>query len=123
MNNNKKQSKAGEIATMTGIAAASVAAYLLLGPDGKKNRKTAEAWGNKMKKEVVDNMKKAKKLSGPVYHEIVDKVSKKYGNLKNIDKKDLAPVLSELRKSWDHIVKAKNSAVKIKPKTKTKAKK
>lgn len=40
------------------IAAAGVAAYMLFGPDGKKNRKVVRGWAVKMKGEIIEKFLK-----------------------------------------------------------------
>ena len=88
-----------------GVAALSAAAYLLFGPNGKKNRKVVKSWAVKMKGEIIEKFEEAKELTEPVYHEIIDKVQAKYAKLQNIDKKELNEVISEMKNSWKSIKK------------------
>ncbi len=54
--NVKKGGKMGKaLAVGAGVAAASAAAYLLLGPDGKKNRAKVKAFANKAKDAAMKN--------------------------------------------------------------------
>ena len=113
--NNKNVGKM--VAVGAGIAALSAAAYVLFGPEGKKNRKAIRGWAIKMKGEVIEKLEAAKEITEPVYHEIVNKVSEKYGKLKNVDAEELAKAVEDLRKQWKNIVrdakpKAKKKAVK-----------
>ncbi|MFA5228536.1 MAG: YtxH domain-containing protein [Candidatus Paceibacterota bacterium] len=101
----KKSSLGAAVGIGVGIAAATAAAYLLFGPDGKKNRKAISGWTIKMKGEIIEKFEKAKEVTEPIYHEIVDEVSKKYSKLKNIDKEDLEAVVDDLKNNWNKIVK------------------
>ncbi len=52
----KKGNKVGKaIAVGAGVAAAGAAAYMLLGPDGKKNRAKVKAFAKKVQKKVTSN--------------------------------------------------------------------
>lgn len=94
------------------IAAAGAAAYLLFGPDGKKNRKVVRGWAVKMKGEIIEKFEEAKDLTEPVYQGIVDKVSEKYGKLKNIDQGELKAMVGEMKKHWKTISKASKPKIK-----------
>lgn len=50
------------VAVGAGIAALSAAAYVLFGPEGKKNRKVIRGWAIKMKGEVIEKLENAKRL-------------------------------------------------------------
>lgn len=55
-NTMKKGNKVGKaIAVGAGVAAAGAAAYMLLGPDGKKNRAKVKAFAKKVQKKVTSN--------------------------------------------------------------------
>lgn len=105
------------VAVSAGIAAATIAATLLLGKNGKKNRKSLKDWSERMKEEVVDKAKDLKVVSGPIYEKIVDQVAKKYGNVQEISKNELVKEISLLKKEWVKMTKG------AKPKSKPKSKK
>lgn len=88
-----------------GVAALSAAAYVLFGPDGKKNRKIIRGWSVKMKGEIIEKFEKAKELTEPVYHEIIDNVQAKYAKLKDVDQAELVGVVNEIKKHWKTIKK------------------
>jgi hypothetical protein len=88
-----------------GIAAATAAAYVLFGPEGKKNRKIIKGWSVKMKGEIIEKFENAKELTEPVYHEIIDNVQAKYAKLKNVDQEDLTKVVTEIKKHWKTLKK------------------
>ncbi|MFA6515154.1 MAG: hypothetical protein WCT42_02730 [Candidatus Paceibacterota bacterium] len=88
-----------------GIAAATAAAYVLFGPEGKRNRKIIRGWSVKMKGEIIEKFENAKELTEPVYHEIIDNVQAKYAKLKNVDQEDLNKVVAEIKKHWNVLKK------------------
>ncbi len=116
----KKQTKGVSakqvIGVGVGVAALSAAAYLLFGPNGKKNRKTIKGWAVKMKGEIIEKFEEAKELTEPVYNEIIDKVQQKYSKIQNIDKEELQATIAEIKKNWKAIQKGNA------PKKATKAK-
>lgn len=100
----KKQSNLGKkVAIGAGVTALAVGAYLLLGPDGKKNRQKVTNWTDKMKKEVADKFKTMKNITEPIYHKVVDEVSAKYSKLKDINPKEISEVVANLKKQWKAI--------------------
>jgi len=101
----KVQTKKGNnvvkaIAIGATVAAGAAAAYLLLGKDGKKNRKAIKGWAIKMKGEIIEKFEQAKDLTEPVYDKIIDEVSAKYAKIKDIDQKDIANLVKEARQNW-----------------------
>ncbi len=102
------------------IAAMSAAAYLLFGPEGKKNRKVVRGWAVKMKGEIIEKFEEAKELTEPAYQAIIDEVQEKYAKAKGIDKAELAALVADIRKHWK--VMSKSAKPKIK-KAESKAKK
>lgn len=88
-----------------GIAALSAAAYVLFGPEGKKNRKVIRGWAVKMKGEIIEKFEEAKELTEPVYHEIIDKAQAKYAKMKNVDQAELTATINEIKKHWKAIKK------------------
>ncbi|MFA7000453.1 MAG: hypothetical protein WC241_05105 [Candidatus Paceibacterota bacterium] len=98
------------------VAALGAAAYILFGPNGKKNKKAIKGWAVKMKGEIIEKLEEAKEITEPVYHKIIDTVSAKYAKVKNIDQKDLESAIAEVKKHWKTMMKD------AKPKKKAKIK-
>ena len=99
-----------------GVAALSAAAYVLFGPDGKKNRKAIRSWSVKMKGEIIEKFENAKELTEPVYHKIVDEAKAKYAKLKNVDPAELEATVSEIKRHWKAIKKEAIGGKKAAPK-------
>lgn len=102
---NKKEKKGGLgtkaiLGIGAGVAALSAAAYVLFGPEGKKNRKIIRGWTVKMKGEIIEKFENVKELTEPVYNQIVDNIQAKYAKLKNVDQEELAKVVGEIKKHW-----------------------
>lgn len=103
------------VAIGAGVAALSVAAYMLFGPNGKKNQKALKGWAIKMKGEIIEKMEAVKDVTAPVYEKIVSEVAAKYAKLKHIDPKDLENEVATLKKHWKAMMKstAKKTVKKV----------
>lgn len=101
-----KSSVGKVVAIGAGVAALSVAAYMLFGPNGKKNQKALKGWAIKMKGEIIEKMEAVKDITAPVYEKIVSEVSAKYAKLKHIDPKDLENEVATLKKHWKAMMKS-----------------
>ncbi len=114
----KKQASKGITGAVVGgvasVAALSAAAYVLFGPDAKKNRKAIKGWAIKMKGEIIEKLEEAKDITEPVYHNIIDKVSAKYAKAKNIDQAELESLVTDVRKHWKTMTKSSKPKAKAK---------
>ncbi len=115
--NNKGLSGGEMVGIGATVAALGAAAYVLFGPEGKKNKKVIKGWAIKMKGEIIEKLEEAEEITEPVYHKIIDTVSSKYSKIKKIDPKDLEKVVSEAKSHWKTMMKD------TKPKKKAKVKK
>ncbi len=115
----KKGMSNGKKVAMAGAAAATVAgAYMLLGPDGKKNQKKAKLLMSKVEKEVKSKVKTAKNLSAPLYHKAVDAVMADYGKQYQEYGSEIKAVAKKLKGEWK-----KATTTNAKPRAKTTKKK
>lgn len=120
----KNSSKvAAAVGVGAGIAALSAAAYIMFGPDAKKNRKAIRGWAVKMKGEVIEKLEQAKEITEPIYHNIVEQVKAKYSKVKNIDAEELEAIVTDIKKHWKSLERDAKVAVKGKSKGKAKGKK
>lgn len=109
----KSSSNVGKaVAVGAGVAALSAVAYLLMGPNGKKNRKAVKAWTVKMKAEVAEKIEDMKEVTAPIYEKIVNQVADKYKKVKNIDSKDVEAEINSLKKHWKDMTKPAVKKVK-----------
>ncbi len=94
------------------LLAAAAGAYFLYGSkDAAKNRKKITGWALKVKGEVLEQIEKAKsEISEERYHEIIDKVERKYRALKEVENDELAEVVKDLKKHWKNIKKHVDTA-------------
>ena len=117
MQKKTSSSNAMKIAVI-GASLASIAAtaYFFFGPKGKKHRQHAKAWAIKMKGDVVEKLEQAKEITEPIYHEIIDSVSKDYATGKKATKAEIEEIAKDLKKHWSTISKlamdAKQKATK-----------
>lgn len=110
---NKKKSNVGKMIVVgAGVAALSAAAYLLYGPDGKKNKKIIRSWVLKMKGDIIEKFEEAKEVTEPLYHKIVDEISAKYMKTKGVSQEEVNKVVAELRKNWKAATKKSTKKTK-----------
>lgn len=96
----------------TVIAALAASAYFFFGPKGKKNRQYAKAWAIKMKGDVVEKFEKAREITEPVYHEIIDTVAKEYKKNKKAGQAEIDELANDLKKHWKALSKMASSGKK-----------
>jgi hypothetical protein len=88
------------------LAAAAAGAYFLYGSTkGPARRKALKSWTVKMKGDVMAEVENLKEISEDSYYSAIDKVSKKYEALKNIDTSELADTVKRLKGHWKDIKK------------------
>ncbi len=97
----KKMAIGASIAALT----AAAIAYLLVGPQGKKNRKILKGWVIKMKGDIVERLENVKDITEPVFNRIVDEVASKYEKIKNISPADLEEAVKEIKAQWKSLAK------------------
>ena len=102
------------------VAALGAAAYVLFGPEAKKNKKAIKGWAVKMKGEIIEKLEEAKEVSEPTYHKIIDSVHAKYSKIKKIDPKELELMVGDIKKHWKAIVKDYSPKKKVVVKAKSK---
>jgi len=105
MKKEEKKDGSGTKAVALGASLASLAAtaYFFLGPEGKKNQKYAKSWAIKMKGDVVEKLEKARQITQPAYHEIIDSVAAKNEKIMKASTKEIKELASELKKHWQVI--------------------
>ena len=107
---NSKAVKAAVIgASLAGVAAT---AYFFFGPKGKKHREHAKSWAIKMKGDVIEKLEQAKEITEPIYHEIIDSVSKEYAKEKRATQDEISAMAIDLKKHWKSISKLAIAAKK-----------
>ena len=100
MKKNKKISEGKKVAIGAGIAAvtlASAGAYYLLGPNKKAHQKKTHILMAKMEKELKSEIRKAKKLTMPLYHKAVDVIAENYSKQYKMHEKDIKAIAKKLR--------------------------
>jgi hypothetical protein len=110
-----ESSVGGKIAMGASVAALAVGAYMLFGPDAKKNQKKVKGWAIKMKGEIIEKFEEVKDVTEPVYNKVVDEISAKYMKAKGMNADEVGAVVKDLKKHWKTISKtAKKAPVKAK---------
>lgn len=94
-----------KLAIGAGAVAAGVGAYYLLGPNKKENQKKTKAVLGKIKKEVQEEIKKAKEVTVPLYHKAVDAISEKYSKEYKAHEKEIKAFAKKLKTGWKKVAK------------------
>jgi len=111
-------------ATAAGIAAIGAGAYYLFGPNAKTHQKKAKILMAKIKNEVAREVKKVKEVTPPLYHKVVDTVTKNYAKQYKLHEKDIKFIAGKLKDEWRDISgKAKRAVNQTKTKVKRVVKK
>ncbi len=88
------------------LAAAAVAGagyYFYGDKNAKKHRKAANKWVKDMKKDVVREAKKLKRMDQKAMARIVDKAAAMYEGVRSVDRKDLRAAAGELKRNWEMV--------------------
>lgn len=118
----------GNIKKIVGISAvvvaAAVAAYALMGENGKKNRAKMAVWAKRMKADVIAKLREMEVISEEKYRAVVDAVRAKYQAMRNLDPQEVALFALQLKKHWSAVKDDLKSAMpKSTKETKPKRKK
>ena len=98
---NKKKVALGVGLGLAAAGAALGAGYYFYGSKhAGGNRKKASKWASDFKAEVIKNAQKVQKLDERAYKVAVNEAMKAYGNIRSIDKRDLASLAQELKQNW-----------------------
>ena len=95
--------------TALGVSLAGIAAtaYFFLGPKGKKHQQHAKAWAIKMKGDVIEKLEKARDVTEPIYHNIIDVVAKNYEKSMKASHEEITSLANDLKKHWNTLSKSK----------------
>lgn len=100
------------IGTTIGLAAiAAAGAYFFGGKRGAKNRKKVQDWAEKMKEEVIEQMRHLKDINKETFERIVDETATKYRRATKVSAEEIRFAGSEIKKAWSHISEHVASAV------------
>ena len=105
--------KIGLGASIVALTATAII-YLLVGPQGKKNRKILKSWVIKMKGDIVEKLENAKEITQPIFNKIVDEVARKYEKVKNISPTDLTEAVKQIKAQWKSLTKESQDNTHVK---------
>jgi hypothetical protein len=106
-----RDSRVVELGVIGASLAGLAAGYFFLGPKGKKHQKQTKAWAIKMKGDVVEKLETARRVSEPVYQEIIDSVAAEYKKGRRASQEEVSALARDLKKHWK-IVSASARTVK-----------
>jgi len=101
----KKMSNGKKVAIGAGVAALGAGAFYLLGPNAKSHQKKVKALTEKMKKEIVGEVKKVKEMTPIIYQKAVDVISENYAKQYKLHEKDIKSFANKLKKEWKGVAK------------------
>lgn len=112
MQKNKKMSVGKKVAVGTGIAALGAGVFYLFGPKAKAHQKKAITLMSKIKKDVEREVKKAEKVTTPIYHKVVDTISSNYAKQYKIHEGDVKVLAKKLKNEWKEVNKVAQKTIK-----------
>ncbi len=95
--------KVGLAAAGAAAAAAAAGYYFYASENASGHRKLVSKWAGDLKRTVVREAKKVKKLNSVAIGKIVDEAAQAYHNVRSIDQKDVSRAAAELKKNWKNI--------------------
>ena len=91
---------------LAAVAAAGAAGYYFYGAkDAKKHRQATAKWATGLKKDVIREAKKLKKLDEAAMAIIVDEAAKAYKGMREVTPADLKAAVNELKGNWAQVRK------------------
>lgn len=108
-------------AAATALVAGTLA-YVLSGKRGAKNRKKLSQWTAKAKGEMLQGLRRLRRVDAESYMKVVDAVGRRYVRLTSAEKAEIKALASDFKKHWKVIgkrVAKKRRARKSAPKRRT----
>jgi hypothetical protein len=91
--------------TGLGLALAATAGAFLLYKKNPKVRRKTQVWAENMKREIKTTLSELKEVNQVNFKKTVDQVGERYSRMKEVNKGELAGLLSDLKESWGHFSK------------------
>ncbi|MHB8660703.1 MAG: hypothetical protein ACYC75_02055 [Minisyncoccota bacterium] len=104
-----KKTTKGKIAAGMAVGLAAVGALAATGyyfygsKHAKAHRKITAKWATDMKREVIRETKRLKKVSPREFEKIVDRVASTYRGFRSVNAADLKRATNELKSNWDMV--------------------
>lgn len=93
---------ANALRTGLGLAVAATAGAYFLYKKNPRFRQQANAWSKNMKKEIFNELGSLKNVNRESFNKVVDQVGGRFEKLKDVNKKELAGLVKDLKESWRH---------------------
>lgn len=87
---------------LTAAALTAAGAYLL---SSSSQRRRAKAWAMKARREVAKNLRVARRMSEAEYKRVVDRATKRYGALHNVNAREALQVAADMKAEWQRMRK------------------
>lgn len=104
---------AGKVAAIgAGIAAVGAGAYYLFGPQGRQHRGKTKAWMTEMEIEVEKRLRKAKRITGPLYQNTIDALAAAYSKQYKEHAGEINAFAKKLKGEWKNARRAARPVMK-----------
>jgi hypothetical protein len=100
------------LGTGFGVALAATAGAFLLYKKNPKVREKTQLWADKMKKDIKETLSKLGEINQSNFKKTIDQVAERYGRMKEVNKTELAGLVSDLKDAWSHFSKDLSSLKK-----------
>lgn len=88
-----------------GLALAATAGAYLLYKKNPKFRSQTNRWADKMKRDIKETLAGLNEINQTTFKQTIDQVGQRYGRMKDVNKTELAGLLSDLKAAWTHFNK------------------
>ncbi|MGC9599082.1 MAG: hypothetical protein ABSE18_01730 [Minisyncoccia bacterium] len=95
---------------LTAAALAAAGAYLL---SSKRQRAKMKAWAVKARHEVAKNVRTARRMGEREYKRVVDRATKHYGSLHDVNAREVVRVAQDMKAEWSRLQKNAKVLMKI----------
>jgi hypothetical protein len=93
------------LGTGLGLALAATAGAYLLYKKNPRFRRQTNQWAEKMKREIKDTLSGLNEINQTTFKQTIDQVSQRYARMKDVNKSELAGLVTDLKDAWAHFNK------------------
>lgn len=93
------------LGTGLGLALAATAGAFLLYKKNPKVREKTQLWAEKMKKDIKETLSGLNEINQATFKKTVEQVGERYGRMKEVNKNELAGLVTDLKEAWAHFSK------------------
>jgi hypothetical protein len=87
------------------VAMAAAAGVFYLYKKNPRARRNIKLWGLRLKHEVIEDLAQLREVNRETYHQVLDKVARRFEGLKEVNQKELSGLVVDLKEAWGHFNK------------------